>query len=403
MASGSPAPLGRNAPASHWTLDPGVLYLNHGSLGACPRPVQEFQEDLRRRLEREPVDFLVRQLPSKLAEVGAELGRFVGADPEGIAFVPNATTGVNAALRAWDLRPDDEVLTTDHVYGACRKAAEFVASRRGARVVTARVPFPLNDPEEVAGAVRAAVSPRTRVALIDHVTSPTALLFPIVQLVQELRERGVETIVDGAHALGMVPLDLARLGAACYTGNAHKWLCAPKGSAFLHVRSDLRDRIRPLVVSHGHDPARGDAAFRAEWDWTGTVDPTPWLSIPECLRFLGGLLPSGWPGLMERNRALARRAREILLAALDVPPPCPETMLGAMAAVPLPAAQPGSPAARLDQDALAAWTRERGIESWFFPWPPAGGKLVRVSAQLYNDERQYEALAALLAEALRAG
>lgn len=397
------ASAGRSPYASAWGLDPNVLYLNHGSFGACPRQILEYQTDLRSQLEREPVDFFIRQLPSRLASARSALGRFVAANPAGLAFVPNATTGVNAAVRAWDLQPGDDVLTTDHAYAACRKAIEFVASRRRSRVVVARVPFPLRSPEEVVEAVTAAVTPRTRLALLDHVTSPTGILLPIHELVATLRARGIETIVDGAHALGMVELDLDRLGAACYTANAHKWLCAPKGAAFLYVREDLRHRIHPLIVSHGYDTEKAGSRFREEWDWVGTVDPTPWLSIPECLEFLGSLVPGGWPGIMERNHALALRGRQIVLEALDVPPPCPETMLGAMAAIPLPAGQPGSPAARLDQDELASWTRERGIESWFFPWPSTEGKLVRLSAQLYNDEQQYRALATLLAEALRAG
>ena len=387
--------------AGHWTLDPAVQYLNHGSFGACPRPILEHQADLRAEVEREPIDFLYRRLGARLAEARGALAAFIGADPESLAFLHNATTGVNAALRAWDLRPEDEVLTTDHTYGACRKALDFVASRRRARVIVARVPFPLSGPDDVVEAVLGAVTSRTRLALLDHVTSPTALVFPIEALVPALRERGVEAIVDGAHALGMLPLDLNRLGAACYTANAHKWLCAPKGAAFLHVRRDLLDRIRPLVVSHGYDPAREGVRFRAEWDWTGTQDPTPWLSIPECVRFLGGLLPDGWAALMERNHALALRGREILLETLGLPAPCPDGMIGAMAALPLPAAGPGSPAARLDADALGTWTRDRGVEAIFFPWACAGGKVVRVSAQIYNHEAQYRALAPLLAEALR--
>ena len=386
-----------------WALDPDVTYLNHGSFGACPRPVLDFQAEMRARLEREPVDFFVRRLPALLAAVRATLGEFVGADPEGLAFVNNATSGVNAALRAWELGPDDEILTTDHAYAACRKAAEFVASRRGGRVCVSRIPFPLRDPGEAVDAVLSAVTPRTRIALIDHVTSPTALVLPVQDLVPALRARGVETIVDGAHAPGMVPIELDRLGAACYTANAHKWLCAPKGAAFLHVRSDLRRRIRPLVVSHGYDPSRGGLRFREEWDWTGTDDPTAWLCIPESLRLLGSLLPGGWPALMERNHALAVAARGILMEALGLGPPCPEAMLGAMASLPLPAAEPGAPAARLDQDELASWCRDRGIESWFTPWPGPAGKLVRLSAQAYNHEGQFRKLAALLSESLRAG
>jgi isopenicillin-N epimerase len=399
-------PAAAGASSSHadlWTLDPEVAYLNHGSFGACPRQVLEFQAELRAQLEREPADFIIRQLPGRMADARQALGRFVGADPEGLAFVSNATMGVNAALRAWELRPGDEILTTDHTYGACRKAAEFIASRRQARVVVARLPFPPIRQEDVLSAVTAAVTPRTRVAMLDHVTSPTALVFPIRELVAALRGRGVETIVDGAHALGMVPLDLDQLGAACYTSNAHKWLCAPKGAAFVHVREDLRDRVRPLVVSHGYDPACGGVSFRREWDWIGTTDPTPWLSIPECLRYLGGLVAGGWPALMQRNHDLALKGREILLEAFHLEPPCPTSMLGSMAAIPLPAAQSGSPVERLDQDALASWTHERGIESWFFPWSCPGGKIVRISAQLYNHEDQYRALASLLRQALRAG
>ena len=395
-------PAGTAGLAGHWTLDHGVEYLNHGSFGACPRVILALQSELRATLEREPADFLHRQLAGRLAEARSALGAFVGADPDGLVFVQNATTGVNAALRAWDLQPEDEILTTDHTYGACRKALEFIARRRRARVVVAKVPFPLRGPEDVVAPVLAAVTPRTRLAVLDHVTSPTALVFPIEALVAALRERGVETIVDGAHALGMLPLDLDRLGAACYTSNAHKWLCSPKGTAFLHVRRDLRDRIRPLVVSHGYDPAGEGVRFREEWDWTGTLDPTAWLTVPDCVRFLGGLLPDGWPGLMERNHALALRAREILLETLGTEAPCPGDMIGTMAALPLPAAAPGSPVARLDGDALGVWARERGFEVVFFPWTCAGGKVVRVSAQAYNHEEQYWAFSLLLAWALRA-
>ena len=188
--------------------------------------------------------------------------------------------------------------------------------RSGARVVVAEVPFPLVDEEDVLRPVLAAVTPRTRLALLDHVTSPTALVFPIDRLVGGLRERGVETLVDGAHAPGMVPLDLDRLGAAYYTGNAHKWLCAPKGSAFLHVRRDRQASVHPVVISHGYAPDASGARFRAEFDWAGTSDPTPWLSIPEAIAFVGSLLPGGWPEVMSRNRALALAARETLLEAL---------------------------------------------------------------------------------------
>jgi isopenicillin-N epimerase len=396
--------VSRSAWAGLWTLDPDVAYLNHGSFGACPVAVQEHQAVLRAQLEREPVDFLARELPARLGEAREALGAFIGAAAGDLAFVNNATAGVNAVLRSLELRPGDELLTTDHAYAACRKAMEFVARRAGARVVVARVPFPPEGDPDVVAPVMAALTPRTRLAVLDHVTSPTALVFPIARLVAELAARGVDTLVDGAHAPGMVPLDLRGLGAAYYTGNAHKWLCAPRGAAFLHVRADRQAGVHPLVISHGYDPGADASAeathFREEFDWTGTDDPTAWLAVPECIRVLGGLLPGGWPELMERNHRLALEARAIVAGATGVAASCPEGMIGSMASLPLPPAAPGSPAALLDHDQLALWFRQRGAETWLCPWPAPGGKLLRVSAQLYNDAGQFRRLAALLAEAL---
>ncbi|HEX7614297.1 MAG TPA: aminotransferase class V-fold PLP-dependent enzyme, partial [Thermoanaerobaculia bacterium] len=345
--------------------------------------------------------FLVRALPGLLADARAALAGFAGADADDLAFVPNATAGVNAVVRSLAFSPGDEILTTDHAYAACKKALDYVASRTGARVVVASVPFPLSGDEEVVSAVLSAVTPRTRLTVLDHVTSPTALVFPIERLVAGLSARGVDTLVDGAHALGMLPLDLSRIGAAYYTANAHKWLCAPKGAAFLHVRKDRQTGLHPVAISHGY--AGGEPRFRDEFDWTGTVDPTPALCIPDCIRTLGGLLPGGWPELMAANNGLALKAREILCKALRVAAPAPESMIGSMAAVILPPAPPASPAARLDREHLADWMRLRGVEPWFYGWPEGGGKLVRISAQLYNTAEQFVRLASLLAEALREG
>jgi isopenicillin-N epimerase len=195
----------------------------------------------------------------------------------------------------------------------------------------------------------------------------------------------------------MVPLDLNALGAAYYTANAHKWLCAPKGAAFLHVRRDRQEDVHPLVISHGFDPG-GPARFRAEFDWTGTDDPTPYLAIPESLRFLGSLVEDGWPALMARNHALVLAARTTLAAAVEASLPCPDAMVGAMASILLPPARPGAPAEGLDHEGLTTWFRGRGVETWLHPW--AGGLLIRVSAQLYNHEAQFARLASLLREAL---
>jgi isopenicillin-N epimerase len=380
--------------ASLWCLDPAVTYLNHGSFGACPTAVLEAQAALRLEMEREPVDFLSVRLQGRLNTARDALAAFLGADSADLAFVANATTGVNAVLRSLSFGPGDELLTTTHTYAACRKTIDYVAARSGASVVVATLPFPLRGEQAVVEAVLARASAHTRLAVIDHVTSPTALVLPLARLVAELRSRGIETLVDGAHAPGMVPLRLAELGAAYYTGNAHKWLCAPKGAAFLHVRRDRQSELHPLVISHGYP-----LGFQAEFDWTGTVDPTPWLCIPEAIRHLGGLMPGGWPELMARNRSLALQARDTLCGALGVEAPVPDLMIGSMASIPLPSADPGSPAGRLGSDALCEWFRERGVRTWLYPHPVP---LLRASAQLYNNPDQYRQLARLLLEALRA-
>jgi isopenicillin-N epimerase len=379
--------------ASHWCLDPAVTYLNHGSFGACPAEVLAVQAALRLEMEREPVDFLVKSLPTRLNAAREALSAFLGNDPKDLAFVANATAGVNAVLRSLSLKPEDELLITSHTYAACRKTAEFVAERSGARVVVANLPFPCRSDEEIIAAVLNCVSPCTRLVLVDHVTSPTALVLPVARLIVDLRARGVDTLVDGAHAPGMVPINLSELGAAYYTGNAHKWLCAPKGAAFLHVHRDRQAQLHPNVISHGYT-----AGFRAEFDWTGTVDPTPWLCIPESLRFIGTLLPGGWPQVMATNRALALRARALLLETLQVDAPCPEAMIGSIASIPLPPAAVGSPAHGLDCPALHDWFRERNLETWFHPHPVP---LLRISAQLYNRLDQFQHFANLLEEVFR--
>jgi isopenicillin-N epimerase len=343
-------------------------------------------------MELEPVDFLSGALPARLNVARAAVAEFLGAEAADVAFVANATAGVNAILRSLNFERDDELLITNHTYAACRKTVEFVAARTGAQVVMANLPFPVDDEESIVEAVLARVSPRTRIALLDHVTSPTALVLPLARLIAELKARGIDTLVDGAHAPGMVPLALSALGAAYYTGNAHKWLCAPKGAAFLHVRRDRQAALHPTVISHGYQ-----AGFLAEFDWTGTFDPTPWLCIPKSIQFIAGLLPGGWPAVMASNRELARQARALLLDAFGIACPCPEAMIGSMASVPLPPASPGSPAARLDSDGLHHWFRERGVETWLYPHPVP---LLRVSAQLYNSIDQFEQLAELLEQAL---
>lgn len=383
-----------------WLLDPNHVFLNHGSFGACPRHVLEIQNAWRTRLEQRPVQFLVRELETPLDAARGALAQFIGATPEDLVFVNNATTGVNTVLRSLEFKPGDELLVTDQAYNACRNALNFVAERAGARVVVAKMPFPFHSADDLVAPVLAAVTPRTRLALLDHVTSPTGVVWPVARLVGELNQRGVDTLVDGAHAPGMVPLNLNALGAAYYTGNCHKWLCAPKGAALLHVRRDRQKFIRPLTISHGANSARTDRPrFLLEFDWQGTWDPSAVLSLPEAIRFVGALLPGGWPEIMAHNRALALAARNILTSALSADAPCPDEFIGSLAAVPLPDAPPHArPRLPFNEPPLQDALRERHkIEVPIVSWPAPPKRWVRVSAQLYNAPPQYE----FLAEALR--
>jgi isopenicillin-N epimerase len=381
-----------------WPLDPGIAFLNHGSFGSCPRAVLEVQQRLRERLERQPVQFFMRDLEAMVDAARATLAQFVGANPEDLVFVPNATVGVNTVLHSLRFEPGDELLVTDHEYNACRNAFEHAAERSGARVVVVPLPFPLRGAEEIVAAILERVTRRTRLALIDHVTSQTGLVLPIETLVRELQVRGVDTVVDGAHAPGMVPLDLHRVGAAYYTGNCHKWLCAPKGAAFLCVRRDRQPLIRPLVISHGANSERTDRSrYLIEFGWTGTGDPTASLCVPEALRFMGSLLPGGWPEVMRRNRELALAARRILCTALGIEPPAPEELIGTLVSVPIADAKGARTPDALHLDPLQEkLLAEHAIEVPVITWPLWPHRLLRISAQLYNSVPQYEQLAAAL-------
>lgn len=391
---------GRTFDRSPWLLEPGISFLNHGSFGACPTPVLEAQRAWRDRMEQEPVRFLAGELEGHLDTAREDVAAFLGADPGGLAFVPNATTGVSTILASLRFRGGDELLAGDHEYNATLNALAAAARRDGARLTLVRIPFPIRDPSQVVEAYLDAVSPRTRLALVSHVTSPTAVVFPVAAIVRELDRRGVDTLVDGAHAPGMLPIDLEQLGAAYWTGNGHKWLCGPKGAGMLHVRADRRAGIHPLVISHGaNDPRPDRSRYRVEFDWTGTGDPTASLALPAAIRFVGGLHEDGWKGLMAANAALAREARDRLCAALEVPPPVPDSMLGSMASVPLPTVAPNDAAAGRLQVALYDEDRIE-VPVLIFPVRAAsdagGGPaqvLVRVSAQRYNRADEYAWLA----------
>jgi isopenicillin-N epimerase len=388
---------------NRWQLAPGIDFLNHGSFGSCPQAVLDFQHAIRTRMERQPVQFFVRDLGAMLDAARGELARFLGADAEDLVFVPNATTGVNSVLRSLRFQNGDELLVTDHEYNACRNALNFVAEQSGARIVVARAPFPLQSADQIVEAILRCVTARTRLVLFDHVTSQTGVIFPIKRIATELSSAGAEILVDGAHAPGMIPLNLRELGVTYYTGNCHKWLCAPKGAGFLYVRRDHQESIRPLVISHGANSPRKDRSrFLIEFGWTGTSDPSAYLSVPEAIRYIGSLVSGGWPEVMRQNHALALSGRNILCRALGIAPPCPDDLIGSLASVPIPDAADSAPqTSPLYMDPLQEkLLRDHSMEVPIIPWPAPPKRILRISAQLYNRESQYVRLARALMKEL---
>ena len=378
-----PEPIAKDL-ASQWMLKPGLTFLNHGSFGAMPRAVLDEQEQWRRRIEAEPVEIIARRWPRLLDGVKQSVGALLGMRPEDFGLVTNATEGINAVLRSLELRPGDELLTTDHVYNAVRQAMKFAAGRSGGSYREVAVPMPVLSADEIAQRVIDAVNEKTRLLVIDHVTSPTALVFPVERIVEACRDKGVDVLVDGAHAPGMLDLDVEAIGAAYYAGNLHKWVCAPRGSGFIWAREDRRDAVHPLVISHKYGKG-----LAAEFEWQGTRDVSAWLAIPKAIEFMASL---GWERVQAHNHALATWAQQMLSARWGTQPlsPADGSLLGSMATV----VPPGRMAALSPRDWEVAQQHlydEYRIESPLVPF--AGRTFVRVACQVYNTPADVERLA----------
>jgi isopenicillin-N epimerase len=320
-----------------WLLSPELTHLNHGSYGACPNAVLEYQRAVREECERSPDRFFNLDLEHRFYEAKGKLAAFVGAKNENIVFLRNATHGVNTVLRHMPFKPGDEILITDHGYNACRNAAAVAAKLAGAAVVTAHIPFPIAGDDAVIEALVQKITPRTKLLIIDHITSPTAVIFPVKRIIAECKRRGIEVLVDGAHAPGQIPLDVGALGAAYYTGNCHKWMCAPKSAGFLYVSPERQAEMLPLVTSHGETAAdRSHARYQLRFQWPGTDDPSAFLSVPAAIACMGRLYPGGWSELMAKNHALACEGRAAISRRLSLEPLCPDAMCGSMACLPVP-------------------------------------------------------------------
>jgi isopenicillin-N epimerase len=380
-----------------WALEPGTHHLNHGSFGAVLTEVLEAQSEWRNRLEANPGRFVLRELQPAMDRARDALSSFVGADPAGIVPVRNATAGVASVLRSMEpfLRPGDQLLTTAHDYNAVRQILRFTAERTGAEVVVARVPFPIDDPSRVTNAILAAVTSRTRLAVIDHITSPTALVFPIEDIVSTL-EPVIPVLVDGAHCPGQVPIAIDQLGASWYTGNLHKWACAPKGAAFLHTRTDFIEMTVPTVISHGYNTLAEapQDRYRVLFDWLGTDDFSAWAVIPDVLSLVGGLEAGGWDAVMKRNHELALEGRRIIAEAVGTDVPAPAEMVGSMAAVLLPDLQGPNPGG--DLSPLMDELMGQDFVTLVMNWPQWPRQLLRISAHLYNTPDEFRSLAEFL-------
>jgi isopenicillin-N epimerase len=359
-------------------LDPTVTFLNHGSFGACPKPVFETYQRIQRELEWQPVDFLGRRSDQMLADSRAALGKFLNADPDDLVFCMNATLGLNTMIRSLKLEPGDEILTTDHEYGALNNTWAFICQKTGAKYINYPMPLPVTTHEEFVERFWTGVTPRTKVIFISHITSPTALIFPVKEICRRAREAGILTIIDGAHVPGQIPLDLTDIDADFYSGNLHKWLCAPKGSAFFHARKSIQKMVEPLVISHGWV----DPSFIVQNQWQGTRDISAFLSVPAAIKFFED---NNWDVVRAGCHELAREARKQIAAMTGVQPIAPDSgeWFSQMVMCPIPA----------DSDVNAIKNRlydEFKVEIPQIDWN--GWKAVRVSFQGYNTADDLEHL-----------
>jgi isopenicillin-N epimerase len=399
--------------ARHWAIDPEVCFLNHGSFGGTPLVVMQAQDAMRARMERETIRFFVEDFSPLMDRARVALANFLSCRWEDLAPIPNATVAVATVLdslvECGRIAKGDELLTNEHEYPACQNSLRRAAKRSGAKVVTASIPFPCPSPKAAADAILSKVSPRTRVVLLSHVTSPTGLILPVESIVRDLESRGVMTLIDGAHAPGMVPgLDLGRLGASFYTANCHKWICSPKGSAFLHVRADMQEFIRPLALSNNAEkPKPGRSQFLTEFDFQGTGDYTPFMCIPEAIEFMSHVIPGGFPAVMRHNHELCLAGRDLLCRELGMTPPAPDEMIGTICTMILPphdeatrmrlAARPSKYHDAIQDEMLRRFRIQ--VPFWFLAGKP--DRFVRISAQLHNSPAQYEYLAESLKTLLR--
>ncbi|MCA9918089.1 MAG: aminotransferase class V-fold PLP-dependent enzyme [Anaerolineales bacterium] len=379
---------------TQFLLDPDVVFLNHGSFGATPRPVFANYQAWQLRLERQPVYFIQHELFDHLAEARRQLGAFVGANADDLVFIPNATFGLNIVGRSLTLEPEDEVLTTNHEYGACSHVWQFLSQKQGFRYVPQPIALPATTPEAIVEQLWQGVTPRTRIIFLSHISSSTALCFPVAEICRRARQAGIMTIIDGAHAPGQLPLDLQAIDPDFYFGNLHKWLCSPKGSAFLYARADQQALIEPLVVGWGWGPER-TMTFGSDFldynQWLGTNDVSAYLAVPTAIQFQA---EQDWTAVRQSCHTLLTEAIQRICALTGLPSVYPASGAGfyhQMATIPLPQL---ADAVAFKAALLEQFKVEVPIVTW------NGRHYIRVSVQAYNTRADIDTLLEALATLL---
>lgn len=389
--------------ATHWRLDPAITFLNHGSYGACPEVVIDAQNEIRALMEREPVRFFMQHLERLTDVVRERVGAFVNCRPQDLSFTPNATISIATVLLNIDFKPGDEILVNTHEYMSAINELGRMGQRVGTKMVKAQVPFPIANEQQVIDAVMAAVTPRTKLAILSHITSPTAIIFPVKKLTDMLHAKGIRVLIDGAHVPAQIPLDVTDLGADYYVADFHKWVSSPKGSSFLHVQPAFQKGFRPISLSSRVHNVRDDRApFLAEFDYVGTSDYSSLLAVPAAIEFFEKALPGGIPALMKRNHDLVVKGRAAVCKATGLAAPAPDDMLPCMATILLPSmpsSLKGVKAVFGDplQDRLVD---EHRIQVPVWALPDCGTRFTRISAQLYNTLAEFEYLGKALVSEL---
>ena len=377
----------------HWSLDQDIVFLNHGSFGATPKYILEKQSEYRDLMEKEPVDFFVNIMPDILHQSKSALADFVGASPNDMVFAQNTTTGVNQILASFPYEQGDEWLVTSHAYGACTNAIKHFAKRNKINLNIAEIPFPVNDEITILKSIEKKITKNTKLALIDHITSASGMIFPVEKIIHLLHSHNIKVIIDGAHVPGMIDLNIKKLNPDFYIGNCHKWLCAPKGSAFIYVRNEYKKLVKPLVISHFNDTdLKGESHWSNQFMWDGTHDFSQYLCVKDTIDFMDSIHSKGWEGIIEHNHNLVWKGANLIADKIGAKLPLKEKFIGSIINIPMPDGKQGFPKFNETSALKKVLFEKYKIEVPIFFFPTEPKQWIRLSAQLYNSLDQYDYL-----------